>query len=64
MPLFRKTVRGECKFCQQLALECTKLKVGIFWEIDTLDLYPVRFQCCYLVFGSSNVGSLEKDTSQ
>ena len=51
MPLFPKTVRGECKFCQQLALECTKLKVGIFWEIDALDSYPVRFQCCYLVFG-------------
>ena len=44
MPLFLKTVRGVCKFCQQLALECTKLlKVGIFLELDTLDSYPVHF---------------------
>ena len=43
MPLFLKTVRGVCKFCQQLALECTQLmKVGIFLELDTLD-YPVHF---------------------
>ena len=47
MPLFLKTVRGVCKFCQQLALsdtlECTKLiKVGIF-SLDTLDSYPVHF---------------------
>ena len=44
MPLFLKTVRGVCKFCQQLALECTKLmKVGLFLELDTLDSYPVHF---------------------
>ena len=59
MPLFLKTVKGVCKFCQQLALECTKLmKVGIFLEpeayhpeqgdmllleLDTLDSYPVHF---------------------
>ena len=44
MPLFLKTVRGVCKFCQQLALECTKLmKVGIFLELDTLDSYLVHF---------------------
>ena len=44
MPLFLKTVRGVCKFCQQLALECTKLiTVGIFLELDTLDSYPVHF---------------------
>ena len=44
MPLFLKTVRGVCKFCQQLALEYTKLmKVGIFLELDTLDSYPVHF---------------------
>ena len=40
MPLFPKTVRGVGKFCLQLALECTKLmKVGIFLELDTLDLH-------------------------
>ena len=44
MLLFLKTVRGVCNFCQQLALECTKLmKVGIFLELDTLDSYPVHF---------------------
>ena len=44
MPLFLKTLRSVCKFCQQLALECTKLmKVGIFLELDTLDSYPVHF---------------------
>ena len=44
MPLFLKTVRGVCKFCQQLALECTKLmKVAIFLEFDTLDSYSVHF---------------------
>ena len=44
MPLFLKTVRGICKFCQQLAVEYTKLmKVGIFLKLDTLDSYPVHF---------------------
>ena len=44
MPLFLKTVRGVCKFCQQLALECTKLmKVAIFLDLDTLDSYSVHF---------------------
>ena len=44
MPLFLKTVRGVWAFCQQPTLECTKLmKVGIFWELDTLDSYPVHF---------------------
>ena len=46
--MFLKAVRGVCKFCQQLTLECTKLmKVGIFLELDTshctLDSYPVHF---------------------
>ena len=41
MPLFLKTVRSVWKFCQQLALEYTKLiKLGIFQELDTLDSYP------------------------
>ena len=44
MPLFLKTAGGVCKFCQQLALEFTKLmKVGIFLELVTLDSYPVDF---------------------
>ena len=44
MPLFLKTVRGVCKFCQQLAPECTQLmKVGIFLGLDTLDSYPLHF---------------------
>ena len=44
MPLFLKTVRGLCKFCQQLALECTKLmKVAIILELDTLGSYSVHF---------------------
>ena len=44
MPLFLKTVRPVCKFCQKLALEYTKvMKVGIFLELDTLDSYPVPF---------------------
>ena len=47
MPRFLKTVRGACKFFQQLALECTKLiKVGIFLELDKLDSYPVLFGMC------------------
>ena len=38
MPLFLKAVKGACKFCQQFALECTKLmKMGKFLELDTLD---------------------------
>ena len=44
MPLFLKTVRSVCKFCQQLALEGTKLiKLGTFQELDTLGLYAVSF---------------------
>ena len=44
MPLVLKTVTGVCKFCRELALECTKLmKGGTFLEIDTLDSYPVHF---------------------
>ena len=44
MPLFLKTVRGVCKFCIQRSLEYTKLiKVGKFWELDTLDSCPVQF---------------------
>ena len=44
MPLFLKSVRGVCKFCQQLALECTKLmKVGVFLELDILDSHLVHF---------------------
>ena len=44
MPLLLKTVKSVRKFCQQLALESTKvMKVGIFLELDTLDLYPVHF---------------------
>ena len=44
MPLFLKTLRGVCKFCHQLALECTKLmKVAILLKLDTLDSYPVHF---------------------
>ena len=42
--MFLKAVRGVCKFCQQLALEFTKLmKVGIFLELVTLDSHLVRF---------------------
>ena len=55
MPLFLKSVRGVYKFCQQLALECTKLmKVGIFLELDTLGTYPVHFSrlpSLYIVCG-------------
>ena len=55
MPLFLKTVRSACKFCQQLSLELTKLmKVAIFLELDTLDSYPVhfaRFSSLYIVRG-------------
>ena len=44
MLLFLKTVRSVCKFCQQLALECTKLmKVRFFLEHDPSDSYPVHF---------------------
>ena len=41
MPLSLKTVTSECKFCQQLALECTKL--GVVLALDTLDSYLVHF---------------------
>ena len=42
--MFLKSVRIVRKFCPQLALECTKLiKVGIFYELDTLDSYPAHF---------------------
>ena len=48
MPLFLKTLRGVCKFCRQLAPECTKLmKVGIVLEFVTLDSYQ-GFQACIL----------------
>ena len=63
MPLFLKTARSVCKFCQQLALEGTKLiKLGIFQELDTvyLRLVPSVFSIL-LVFGSSNAGSLKKN---
>ena len=44
MPLFLKSVRGVCKFCQQLALESTKLmKVAVFLELDILDSHLVHF---------------------
>ena len=36
--------KGVCKFCQQVAQECTKLiKAGSFEELDTLDSYPGHF---------------------
>lgn len=44
MLLFLKTVRGERKFCQQLALESTKfIKARLFQELDTLSSYQVHF---------------------
>ena len=61
MLLFLKNVRSVCKFCQQLALERTKLmKVGIFQELDTFRLEPSMFSML-LGFGSSIAGSLKKD---
>ena len=34
--------KGVCKFCQQLAQECTKLiKAGSFEELDTLDSFVI-----------------------
>ena len=36
--------KGVCKFCQELAQECTKLiKAGSFEELHTLDSYPGHF---------------------
>ena len=58
MPLvILQTVRSVtvCKFCQQLALECTKLI-----KLGTMRLVPSAF-AMLLVFGSSNAGSLKKD---
>ena len=44
MPLFLKTVRSVQILPATSALECSKLmKVGIFLELDTLDLCPVHF---------------------
>ena len=46
MLLFSEAVRRVCKFCQQLALEnipAKLIKVGIFYELNNLDSYPVHF---------------------